>query len=1005
MRVRIATLIAVCSLGGSTAVLAQDVLDAGFSPEPAPAASSLAASSELGQDAGVPSSGQGRYETIVTGSRVPRKDLTGPGPLVIYSHEEIAASGLATAGEFLQQLPWQGGGTNSKVNAGSDGTVQLSLRNLGARRTLVLVDGKRWVNGGLGVGVGGSFVAAPDASAIPAAAIDRIEVLKDGASAIYGSDAAGGVVNIITRRRVEGVEVEGYYGLTPHGDGVQAKVNAMAGVATERGGFWVSVEYLHQSAVLAADRSWSTTALTYDFRNGRVDPSGSSTIPAGVARVDPAKCPTQLCQLLNGAYPGAGLSPWIPDGNPNVGVPVVTDPTTGQQWRRYVDSGPVNDRYNYFPVNDLFVPSDRLTILASGEYRLGESARARLQAYGAYEKTTTQQAPEVWFTLPGVSVASSNPYNPFGVPITSVSKRMVAFGNRGFQPESFTIHVTGGFDGKIESTRTSWSVTGGYGRTMTTSLQFGSADNALITNAIGPAFQDSNGVWRCGVQGAPISGCTPANLFGVNSLTPDMVKSMGTYTGLAKGWSELALADVDLGQELFTLWADRPAGLAAGYEFRHENGGYQPDAIAIARRSLTYVGNAVSATANSHEGYLELVVPIVSKIFLLDDLEAQAALRGSHYSSYGTNWTYKFGARWRPIRPLTLRGTYSRVFRAPALDELYSAQRLTIETTTDPCARIPASNTALRAQCESGPGGAAAVNNGDTTTQFNSLVGGNPALQPERAWTATAGTVIEPLKGLSLTADYYLIQLEDTIVQTIGANILVGGCYPASTGSSASPNLAYCDQIKRDLTTGRIQNFVDTYQDAGSLRTSGIDMTARYLVSTSAGRFRPWLDANYLIKQDLVLPNGKVLRSAGNYDLGVNSTILGVTPRFRVNAGLDYGIGSLTAGVGLRFVSVFHECAPQGGSTAAGGGLCADQNKDPVTGQPYPMHWVPYYAAFDLNVGYSVTSSIGHTTFSIGVRNLFDAKPPPVYTSALTITDYSYDFVGRYIWGRILHKF
>src|SRR5215470_12705915 len=248
----------------------------------------------------------GREEIVVTltGSRVPRKDLVSPGPVVIYGRADIAATGVASLGDFLQLLPWQSGGLSRQYDGASDGSSYVALRNLGARRTLVLVDGQRWVAGGAGAGI--AFAPSVDLNTIPAAAIERVEVLKDGASAVYGSDAVAGVVNIITRRRMNGVEAEAYSGVSPRGDGLQTQLNGTAGASNDRGGFLLSGGYFHGSSVAFTDRSWSQRRIRYDFPTGRVEPGGATIVPAGSAVVDPAKCPSQLCQLLNAGYPGAG---------------------------------------------------------------------------------------------------------------------------------------------------------------------------------------------------------------------------------------------------------------------------------------------------------------------------------------------------------------------------------------------------------------------------------------------------------------------------------------------------------------------------------------------------------------------------------------------------------------------------------------------------------------------------------------------------------------------------
>jgi iron complex outermembrane receptor protein len=946
-------------------------------------------------------------EIVVTGSRVPRKDLTSPGPVVVYGRQEIAESGVVSVGEFLRLTPWQGGGLNSNDDGASDGSTQVSLRNLGPRRTLVLVDGQRWVNGGVGAGSG--FIPGVDLNTIPAAAVERIEVLKDGASAVYGSDAVAGVVNIITRRRMSGAEVEAYSGISSQGDALQAQVNGTTGLSGDRGGFLVSLGYLHQSPVLTSDRPWADRLISYDFRARRVNPSGSSAIPAGAALVDPAKCPTQLCQLLNAAYPGAGPTSWIANGNPGMGVPVVTDPLTGQQWRKFIGSGPVNDLDNSNSAQAMtyhMSQSNRLSLFTNGDYRLTDFARARLQVSFVRNETRSQLASEPLFTsFVGSTIDPTNPYNPFGVPVTQAFRRLVELGPRAAEPDEKTVRVATGLDGTVERAR--WAASFVYGRTSTSTLESGPVDKSRVASALGPAFQDQNGVRHCGTPAAPIAGCTPVNLFGAGSITPSMAQALGPYSAGAYGWSQLALVDAQVGRDLFMLAADRPAGIAAGYQFRREAGGFRPNAIAAAGHSFDFAAPGLSGGFDVQEAYVELVLPIVSQIPLVDDFEVQAVGRTSHYSSYGTNLTYMLGGRWRPLGGFTLRGTWSTAFRAPPIDDLYSGQVNTFERATDPCGSIPASNAALRAQCAAGPGGASAVNNGDTGNAIPSTTGGNPGLQPETATTATIGAVIEPaqVKGLSLSADYYHVRLDDAITTNLGTVLILGGCYPALNSSSAAPDGRDCSLIRRDPTTGRIQGVSDVEQNAGSLITDGVDVVLRYALPSAAGRFRFSVDGNYLIKQDVVLPSGKVLRSAGNYDLAVFSSSLGVTPRLRFGSGVDYDRGQFAAGIRARYVGGFDECASAAGTTSAGRGLCSDHNVDPTIGLPFPVHRVASNTAFDVYTSYALRSTGGTTSISLGVRNAFDARPPVVYSSFLTYADPSYDFVGRFVYARIAHKF
>src|SRR6266478_2185236 len=210
-------------------------------------------------------------EIVVTGTRVRRKDLNTPAPVTVVSRDQIQASGKISVGDFLQSLPEQGNTVNAQVNNGNDGSVRVALRSLGSSRTLVLVNGRRMVPGGTGAD------PAADLSTIPTAAIERVEILKDGASAIYGSDAIAGVVNVILRKRYTGTEIGGYAGITQHGDGTTYDIHGLSGTAGDRGSILFSVAYQEQHDILAGSRVWSATTYSYDFDTGAKTPTGNSS--------------------------------------------------------------------------------------------------------------------------------------------------------------------------------------------------------------------------------------------------------------------------------------------------------------------------------------------------------------------------------------------------------------------------------------------------------------------------------------------------------------------------------------------------------------------------------------------------------------------------------------------------------------------------------------------------------------------------------------------------------
>src|SRR5262249_6299478 len=246
-------------------------------PKPAEDETAAPAEPATEAEAGQPKKKKAAEEEItVTGTRVRRKDLTTPAPITVISKEQVQASGKVSIGDFLQSLPEQGNAINTAVNNGGDGATRVSLRGLGTARTLVLLNGRRFVPGGTGADT------SVDLNSIPTAAIERVEVLKDGASAVYGSDAIGGVVNLITRKKYSGADVTGYVGSSTHADGTIYDVNATAGTSGERGSFLFSGGYYQQKSVFASDRTFpgSSKPTVYNAASGPVT-QGSTTVPDG----------------------------------------------------------------------------------------------------------------------------------------------------------------------------------------------------------------------------------------------------------------------------------------------------------------------------------------------------------------------------------------------------------------------------------------------------------------------------------------------------------------------------------------------------------------------------------------------------------------------------------------------------------------------------------------------------------------------------------------------------
>src|SRR5215472_3624573 len=998
---------------------------AGSTPPDQPAAAEAAQpAAEAAEPTAPKGKRAGEEEIVVTGSRVRRKDLTTPAPITVINKEQVEASGKVSIGDFLQTLPEQGNAVNTSVNNGNagDGSTRVSLRSLGAARTLVLLNGRRFVAGGAGANT------SVDLSSIPTSALERIEVLKDGASAVYGSDAIGGVINLITRKRMNGVEVNGYAGTSTHGDGSTYDLNALAGTSGEKGNLLFTAGYYNQQTVWAGDRSFAAIPRAYsttgigvlnnqvgEFSQGsQTVPQGTVVIPSsqkGVTKANPNKDPRiDFYNQMVTHFPGSNQFIWRSPTDPR---DKVCD-TKNNCWAGYTTtqlynpSDPAAGGHGFIlkPLNYLVTPQQRISLFTVGDVRLGSAARGYVEGSYVNRQGGQTLAPEpVSLSAVNAIVSANNLYNPFGIDLTSVNRRMNEFGTRDFRQDIDIFRVVAGVDGTLpEETGVLkgwyWDASFNYGRTIASNTKAGSLYVPAIQDAVGP----TNSAGQCvNAAGQPIAGCVPLNMFGgPGGVTPDQVTPNIAYTGNQHGFNQLVSAQFNTSGELFKLYSDRPVGLALGYEYRIVSGNNVPDPNTVAG---TTSGNAQTITAGHYylnEGYGELSIPIVSGMQFIENLEASAAIRVFNYSNFGSDFTYKFGGRWSPVRDFTVRGTYSTGFRAPAVNELFLGTSDNFPQASDPC-RGPgvAGGGAVPANCvaQGGPPGGT----GDTATQIRSKVGGNPNLQPETAKIYTAGLVLEPrwFRGFSATVDYYNISIDKSLA-TIGTGLILSQCYP--TNPNQTPK--YCDLVVRDANF-RIVNVVDINQNVGGDATDGIDLALNYLLPTEYGRFNFLFDGTWLHKWDRTLADGSVIHGKNTYDIASVTTVGGVYPAFRFISGVRWAYEGFNAGVNTRFFSAYHECGSTTGNFNGGGTCYALQQPGGAVGvDPTTSRTVGAYNAWDLFAGYTFPWMAGRSTIGAGVNNIFNTSPPVIYNGFLAASDpTAYDFMGRFFYGRISHAF
>jgi iron complex outermembrane receptor protein len=939
-------------------------------------------------------------EITVTGSLIRRKDLTTPAPVTIMTRAQFEQSGKLTIADFLQSMPEQGNAPNFQLNNGgatygADGATRVSLRSLGVTRTLVLLNGRRMVNSGLGAS------AAVDLNSIPAAAVERIEVLKDGGSAIYGSDAVAGVVNVITRRNFNGSEISGQYGISGHGDAGTLDLNAVTGRSGSAGSFLFSAGYFDQQVSWLRDRDFSKQALTYDYAMNDTISGGSFRTPQGTISLPadadgnplPACLANDLCRQLVMSNPNWATDAYIRDESAPLG------------WRIMGDA----DTYNFAEVNYLTIPSNRLQVFSSGDTKTSSgSLRGYYEASYVHRESQQNAAPmplnpgdyTIGDGVTPMTVSADSMYNPFGVDLPFAGRRLVEFGNRTYTQDLGTFRMVLGVDGTLpESTGPlngwRWDASVNYGRTDGSFTTDGAIRNSRVGAAVGPSMPDENGVPRCvseaGNLATVIPGCVPINLFGGpnnGSIDPAQIENLG-FEGTSRAFDSLLSLGATASGSLFELTAGRKASLALGYEFRRQEGAQIADPIAASGDSADFNFKTTEGDFNVSEAFAELSVPIVADVAGVKELEASLAGRYVNYDTFGSNFSYKLGARYTPVEDFTVRGTFSTAFRAPSISELYLGQGETAPTASDPCSDLSSASAELVAQCRAT--GVPAAGTGDQGMQQLAHVGGNAELDPETATIFTAGIVVQPrmVEGLSLTVDYYNVTVDD-LIGTLGVPAIIAGCYPGAGGSS---NQEYCALIARAPESGRILFVEDINQNVGELKTAGIDVAVRYTIRQAAHRIGLGVDANWLAYFDRTQSTGAMLQTIegkGNFDLGA-------LPALKANLSANWSLRGIGAGVIARFVSSFKECAAA--DMTSTGGLCYVE-------EGLPSRDTGTYVTLDLNASYSFASSAGRTSIMGGINNVTDKAPQFVYSAPLANSDPSvYDFLGRYFYIRMKQAF
>jgi len=817
-------------------------------------------------------------EVLVTGTRLRVELPEGAYPLTVIDRQQLELSGQSFVGEYLQQLPFVTGspvnsstGARGAGGAFSRGIATIELRGLGAERTLVLVNGRRFVPGGNGAS------GVVDLNMIPMAFIERVEIYKAGASVEYGADAVAGVVNLITRRETNGLRVDLRGAMTGEGDGETVSASAVYGRKFEAGEFLVGAEYVDQSAVGKGERAFSRIRRSFSGPDNEITFDGSSAPPQGNFRTSLGRL--TLAEGADGGDVG-DFRPWIGD-----------------------NSAADTDRYNFNPFEDLRQPAERLSLFAQGRRSLAPGVSFFGEAFWHQRDSRTQLAPLPLFTTreADVSVSWDNLYNPFGETLTDVRRRLVEAGPREFVQDNTAWRIVAGADGLLRGWF--WDASVVHGRNETSQRQTGDLLDSRLRPALGPSFLDAADRPVCGTPAEAIPECVPLNLFGgAGSITTPMLDWVGADLN-DRGYNEQTVVSANITGTALTLPAGELA-LAIGVEQRVEEAADRPDPQTVLGNTS---GSARAPTAgrfDSREIYLETGIPVFRDQPLAQILELDAGVRFVDFSAFGQQTVSEVGFFWQPAESLRFRGAWSEAFRAPNVRELFGGVTQSNPIVEDPCAdfRVLTPVEVQRCVDQGVPADGSFTQSGEETPQ---LSGGNRELAPEEATIVTAGLTWQSATypDLILNIDLYDIEI-DSGISGLGANSILEQCL--ATGAAA-----FCDRIERG-PGGDIQRVRARLQNLATETARGIDTDLSFRHELFGGTVRHRALLSYLEERDLIaFPDAAPLAGAGGYD----ADNFGAIPRWRGSYNVNWEGARWAAGYALQWIGSLNE---SGGVVAPG---------------------------------------------------------------------------------------
>ena len=940
-------------------------------------------------------------EIITTGSRIKRADLDSASPVTVIDREVLLAQGITDVGNLLQRMPSMSGSPiGTTTNNGGNGSVQIDLRGMGVDRTLTLVNGYRTVDGG-------------DYQTIPANMIERVEILKDGASAVYGADAVAGVVNIITRKDFEGIEFTiqnaDHFDMK---DGAQMAAGVIAGTTFDNGNIMFGAEFVDQKQAYQSDAPWDYFQNSY-----YIYPEGCENQVAAPY----TGTPTGGCYPIGSSRVPQSRLPFYSQGLFHIGTAATNPYESGLM---ATGAAPA---YNYAPVNYIQTPYERTNLFAEANFDLTENVQFNVGLRGNFRQSKQELAPMPYTggdpmhngfytdpsddsVVPYTGVSENNYYlrqavdayntaNPTAgliyEPVIQPRRRMIET-TRDFTQDITQIQAVMGLSGQFNDL--DWEVHWNHGYRIRIDIDGGQFSGARLQNALGPSADlDGDGQPECyaqpgtdpgGVNAATlIAGCVPLNLFGGGSVDP--VTSQPVETTLTQDmidYVQVNLTDTFLqtmdqvGASISGGGFELPGGeigWAVGFGYWEQNYTYSPDSGKATGAVTGNVGAGTDGSLYNSSVFGELLLPLFDNGS--QAIDVKAGVRYDDWNAFDGDSTWQLGVEFRALDSLKFRATAGTIFRAPTVSDLFGGVVDSFPTFSDPC---NAANFA------GSPGCAQIAPQLDN--QVNAKVGGNPFLTPETGDTLTAGVVWTPTFGESdftVTLDYWDIQIEDGI-SSLGVQYTLNDCYVNQNASS-------CALITRNANY-TINNIIDGSINVADQGATGVDTEIRWSMDSDIGQWQASLLWSHLLERTKVARPGAAEEDLSGRYSDPTAEDGGAYATNKINYSIQWMRNNFSVGYLGEYVSdldadTFCNC---------------DSDGDPSNNLPDGTYIQKVDAILYHDIVMDYTFEQTGTNVALGFTNLTDEAPPFMDTGFNANTDPpTYRLFGRGYYVRLTQSF